>query len=40
MIGEFGCSYGYCMVLVLRLGVVLGLIEGSELWVYSAQYTE
>lgn len=27
------------MVRVLRLGVVLGFIEGSKRWVYSVRYT-
>lgn len=38
--GDIGYIYGYILVLVLRVGFVFGFVEGSELWVYSAQYTE
>jgi hypothetical protein len=38
--GDIGYIYSYRMVFVLRVGFVYGFIEGSEIWVYSAQYTE
>ena len=38
--GEFGYIYGYMLVFVFCLGVVLGFIRREKRWDYSAQYTE